>query len=285
MINKLRTIITIGILIMFCHNMAGQDNTLQIANGFMNNMRTFLIEDGFSPKIEEGFINFKKEGLGFHLQITGTGPYIYQFYVDGVQMPKDTDINRLLIDINNASTTGVLIHSIYQDENESITVLIRIAGATRSAEDFKYVFYTYLEGLQYGYSQALLYAENPGVNYPNPKQLFEHSALKVTNVYIGRDMTAIDFVFDNPHNTDTEIWMQDSAYITSKDNNQSYKMIKAEGISTDLSNKTLVKKNSKLAFRLYFPEIPSTTTKLDFFEGYTSHTGSPFSVWGIELNK
>lgn len=285
MTKKLRIIIASCMFALMSSSLFGQDNSLQIANGFMNDIKTFLIEEGFSPKVEDGYINFKKEGLGFHLQVTGTGPYIYQFYVDGVQMPESMDLSRLLVDINNASASGALIHTVYKGDNEPLTVLIRIAGATRSSEDFKYVFYTYLTGLKYGYSQALSYAEDPGINYPNPKQMFEHSALKVTNVYVGRDMTVIDFIFDNTNNTDTQIWMQDTACITSKDDNQSYRMVKAEGISTDKSNMTPVKKNSKLAFRLYFPEIPSNTTKLDFFEGYTSGIGSPFSVWGIELNK
>lgn len=273
-------------MIVLCSNyVAAQDNQSQLANGFMNEIKTFLVEEGFAPKIEDGYINFKQEGIGFHLQITGTGPYIYQFYVDGVQMPEGMDLNRLLIDINNASSTGALIHTVYQAANEPMTILIRIAGATRSPEDFKYVFYTYLAGLQYGYTQALSYADNPGVNYPNPKQMFEHQSLKVTNVYIGNGMTVLDFVFDNTNNKDTQIWMQDTAYITSKDNNQSYTMIKAEGISTDRRNMTSVAKDGKLAFRLYFPEIPTNTTNLDFFEGSTTGTGSPFSVWGIELKK
>ena len=41
-----------------------------------------------------------------------------------------------------------------------MTVLIRIAGATRSPEDFKYVFYTYLTRTQYGYNLALSYAQD-----------------------------------------------------------------------------------------------------------------------------
>lgn len=79
--------IFVGLAAFFATNLCyGQDNhQLSIANGFMNEIKTFLTEEGFSPKIEDGYINFKKEGLGFHIQITGTGPYIYQFYVDGVR--------------------------------------------------------------------------------------------------------------------------------------------------------------------------------------------------------
>ena len=66
----------------------------------------------------------KKEGLGFHIQITGTGPYIYQFYVDGVQMPENMDLNRLLIDINNASTTGALIHTVYHEEKRAYSSFV-----------------------------------------------------------------------------------------------------------------------------------------------------------------
>lgn len=277
--------IILGLAAFLATNLCyGQDNQLPIANGFMNEIKTFLTEEGFTPKIEDGYINFKKEGLGFHIQITGTGPYIYQFYVDAVQMPENMDLNRLLIDINNASSTGALIHSVYQEENSPMTVLIRIAGATRSAEDFKYVFYTYLTGLQYGYSQALSYAQDPGKNYPNPKTFFEHQQLQVTNVYVGRGLTVVDFLYDNSNNNETQIWMQDSAYLKTKEDSQSYVMTKAEGISTDRLNMTTVAKNGKLAFRLYFPEIPSNTTKMDFFEGNVTGSGTPFSVWGIELN-
>ncbi len=269
---------------MSCVEAVGQDESLHIANGFMNDIKSFLIEEGFSPKIEDGYINFKKEGLGYHLQFTGIGPYIYQFYVDGVQMPEGQDLNRLLIDINNASSAGALIHSVYQSDNEPLTVLIRIAGATRSPEDFKYVFYTYLTGLQYGYNQALLYAQDPGKNYPNPNSLFKHQALKITNVFVGRGMTVVDFEYDNSNGNDTQIWMQDTAYLQPEHENKKYVMEKAEGISTEKNNMTIVTKNSKLSFRLFFPEIPSNTKKMDFFEGGTSVTGTPFSVWGIELD-
>lgn len=272
-------------IVLSNESIVAQDNQLQLANGFMNDIKTFLVEEGFYPQIEDGYINFKKEGIGYHLQITGTGPYIYQFYADGVQMPEGMDISRLLIDINNASSVGALIHTVYQADNEPLTVLIRIAGATRSPEDFKYVFYTYLAGLQYGYTQALSYADNPGINYSNPKQMFEHQALKVTNVYIGNGMTVLDFVYDNKGNPDNQIWMQDTAYITTKEDNKKYTMLKAEGISTNRSIMTPVSKDAKLTFRLYFPEIPSYTTKLDFFEGSTTGGSSPFSVFGIELNK
>lgn len=279
--------IFVGLAAFFATNLCyGQDNhQLSIANGFMNEIKTFLTEEGFSPKIEDGYINFKKEGLGFHIQITGTGPYIYQFYVDGVQMPENMDLNRLLIDINNASTTGALIHTVYHEENGPMTVLIRIAGATRSPEDFKYVFYTYLTGLQYGYNLALSYAQDPGRNYPDPKTMFKHQQLKVTNVYVGRGMTVVDFLFDNSNGNATQIWMQDTAYLKPEGDSQSYVMTKTEGISTQRDNMTPVEKNGKLAFRLYFPEIPSNTTKMDFFEGSTTGIGTPFSVWGIELNQ
>lgn len=282
---RLNVIFSMIMVILFRGSAFGQDNQLPLANIFMNEIKTFLLEEGFSPNIEDGYINFKKEGLDFHLQVTGTGPYIYQFYVDAVQMPKDMDFSRLMTDINNASTTGALIHSVYQEENGPFTVLIRIAGATRCPEDFKYVFYTYLTGLQYGYNQALSYAKNPGINYPNPKSMFEHQALKVTNVYIGNGVTALDFEYDNTENKDTKIWMKDSAYITSKDSGESYVMLKADGISTDRSSMTPVGKQSKIRFRLYFPEIPSNTSKIDFFEGNTSGIGTPFSVWGIELKR
>lgn len=281
MSKKLRTIITICILILSCYNMVGQDNTLPIANGFMNDIRTFLIEEGFSPKIEDGYINFKKEGLGFHLQVTGTGPYIYQFYVDGVQMPEDMDLSRLLIDINNASSTGALIHSVYQGENEPLTVLIRIAGATRSPEDFKYVFYTYLTGLQYGYNQALTYAQNPGTNYPTPECVYSRSNdLKITNVYVGAAMTAVDFEYTN-----TKYMNYGSAWYNINPNTHidvggtKLTLINAEGISISPQKTYFPKGQRKAAFRLYFPPLPEGTTRFDFIET----EDSSWRILGIQL--
>lgn len=70
---KSRILISFLSLIAYLTNCYAQNNNLQIANGFMNEMRTFLIEEGFSPKLEDNYLNFKKEGVGYHLQITGTG--------------------------------------------------------------------------------------------------------------------------------------------------------------------------------------------------------------------
>ena len=59
--------IFVGLAAFFATNLCyGQDNhQLSIANGFMNEIKTFLTEEGFSPKIEDGYINFKKKGLVF----------------------------------------------------------------------------------------------------------------------------------------------------------------------------------------------------------------------------
>lgn len=67
MTKKLRIIIASCMFALVSSSLFGQDNSLQIANGFMNDIKTFLIEEGFSPKIEDGYLNFKKEGIGFHL--------------------------------------------------------------------------------------------------------------------------------------------------------------------------------------------------------------------------
>jgi hypothetical protein len=264
-------------------NSHAQSTNSQIATTFMNGMKSFLIEEGFSPKIEDDYLNFKKEGVGFHIQVTGTGPYIFQFYVDEIHMPSDIGLNNLLIDLNNANSTGALIYSVYQEDKNQLSVFIRVAGATRSLEDFKYVFYSYLSGLQLGYNQALSYAKDPGKNFPYPKSLFEHQALKVTNVFIGRGMTVVDFLYDNTNGNDTQIWMQNTAYLKPDGDANTYVMTNAEGISTDQTKKTPVAKNEQLAFRLYFPEIPSKTKRMDFFEG--TSTATSFSVWGIELNE
>ena len=111
---KSRILISFLSLLAYFTNCYAQNNNLQIANGFMNEMKTFLIEEGFFPKLEDNYLNFKKEGLGYHLQITGMGPYIYQFYVDAVAVPPNMDLNRLLIYINSASSQGALIHTVYQ---------------------------------------------------------------------------------------------------------------------------------------------------------------------------
>lgn len=281
MTKTLRTIITCWMIVLFSSSLFGQDNSLQIANGFMNDIKTFLIEEGFSPKIEDGYINFKKEGLGFHLQVTGTGPYIYQFYVDGVQMPEGMDLSRLLIDINNASATGALIHSVYQGENEPLTVLIRIAGATRSPEDFKYVFYTYLTGLQYGYNQALTYAQNPGSNYPMPECVYSRSSdLKITNVYVDSAMTVVDFEYTNTkYMNDGSAWYNINPNTHIDVGGRKFTLTNAEGVSIAPQKTYFPKGQRKAAFRLYFPPLPEGTTRFDFIET----DDSPWRILGILL--
>lgn len=281
MIKTLRTIITCCMIVLFSSSLFGQDNSLQIANGFMNDIKTFLIEEGFSPKIEDGYINFKKEGLGFHLQVTGTGPYIYQFYVDGVQMPEGMNLSRLLIDINNASATGALIHSVYQDENEPLTVLIRIAGATRSPEDFKYVFYTYLTGLQYGYNQALTYAQNPGANYPTPECVYSRSGdLKITNVYVSSAMTVVDFEYTNTkYMNDGSAWYNINPNTRIDVGGKKLTLTNAEGVSIAPQKTYFPKGQRKAVFRLFFSPLPEGTTQFDFIET----EDSPWRILGVQL--
>lgn len=274
--------IILGLAAFWATNLCyGQDNQLPIANGFMNEIKTFLTEEGFTPKIEDGYINFKKEGLGFHIQITGTGPYIYQFYVDAVQMPENMDLNRLLIDINNASSTGALIHSVYQEENSPMNVLIRIAGATRSAEDFKYVFYTYLAGLQYGYNQALSYAQDPGKNYPNPEVVYSRSDdLKIKNVHIRTDMTIIDFEYTNTkYINNGYAWYNIDANSFLDLGGTHLSLLNAEGIEISPKKTYFPRGERKALFRLYFQPLPKGITRFDFIE----NKNSSWYIMGVQL--
>lgn len=276
---KSRILISLLSIIAYFTNCYAQTNNLQLANGFMNEMRTFLIEEGFSPKLEDDYLNFKKEGVGYHLQITGTGPYIYQFYVDAVEMPPNMDLNRLLVDINSASSIGALIHTVYQDGND-LAVSIRVAGATRSAEDFKYVFYAYLTGLQVGYHQALSYADNPGKNYPNPDVVYSNGGgIKITNVFTRSDVTIIDFEYTNQYLNDGNSWITIDPKAAIIVGNKEYTLINAEGINISPQITYLQKDNNKVNFRLYFPPLPENTTRFDFIESQSS----PWRILGIQL--
>lgn len=119
------------------------------AKNFRSNIQSFLREEGFSPSIDkDGSLCFKKEGKDFWIDITGDKT----FYVTLHREPlgcKDANPTYVLKAINDVNTNVRAIKCCFQGEYVSLG----IETYCYVPEDFKYVFYTYLNILDFGVSE------------------------------------------------------------------------------------------------------------------------------------
>ncbi len=114
------------------------------AKNFRSNIQTFLREEGFSPTIDdEGSLCFKKEGVPFWIDIIGDKPFYVTFHREGIGT-KDADVVNILKAINEVNTNIRAIKCCYINDY----VALSIESYCYIAEDFRYVFYNYLNILE-----------------------------------------------------------------------------------------------------------------------------------------
>ena len=146
----------------------------EAAKNFRSNLQSFLREEGFSPSIDdEGDIVFKKEGVSYYLSVLGDKPIYVIFMREpiGAEDASEPIVLKALNDINtNVRTLKCSLINNY--------VRLAIESYWHVVEDFKYVFYTYLQILEYSNEIVkTAYAEYDNTQATNKNSSTSNSAI------------------------------------------------------------------------------------------------------------
>ena len=117
-----------------------QKNLTSAQKSFQNSIVSFLREEGYSPSIDsDGWIAFKSEGKNFWIIITDESPFSVIFQRSGFKVGEDDGFEFIgsLWACNEVNKELMAVKMYCNREKVSL----QIEQYTRSAEDFKYVFY------------------------------------------------------------------------------------------------------------------------------------------------
>ncbi|MDR1455645.1 MAG: hypothetical protein LBJ01_08340 [Tannerella sp.] len=114
---------------------------------FQAELTAFLKEEGFIPLADgnDGSIEFKREGILHRIQIRGESPFFVVTGRDGYDLSGKNASERACA-LQAGNETGLTHESVKIVCTES-AAQIKVEQYTRSAEDFKYVFYSNLRTL------------------------------------------------------------------------------------------------------------------------------------------
>lgn len=114
------------------------------AKTFRSNIQGFLREEGFAPSIDnDGSLCFKKEGTSYWIDVLGDKPFYVTFHREPIGT-EDASSTNVLKAINDVNTNIRAIKCCYMNDHVSLA----IESYCYVAEDFKYVFYQYLDILE-----------------------------------------------------------------------------------------------------------------------------------------
>ncbi len=118
---------------------------------FFNEIESFLKEEGFIPVFDEedNSLNFKKEGTRYWLTITGDSPSYVEMHISGFGIT-ETNRKNLLEACNKATLETRCAKAYITDSSVSFSVEVYC----EIADDFKYIFYKALDGLETAKSKA-----------------------------------------------------------------------------------------------------------------------------------
>lgn len=141
--NMKKIIFTLLIVLQAIAVLAQDDITVE-GKHFRSDIMQFLREEGFTPSIddEEHDLRFKKEGKLYWMYFYNSSPIYVQFYKVG-ENTKSYDEVKVLKAVNKANVNGVA--KAYRTSQGSTYFLTE--AYFHSSEEFKYVFYKYLNAL------------------------------------------------------------------------------------------------------------------------------------------
>jgi len=123
-----------------------QKNLTSAQKSFQNSIITFLREEGYSPSIDNnGWIAFKSEGKMFGIIIEKESPFFIIFRRSGFLVGGSDGFEYVfsLLACNKVNEDSRAVKMFCTKES----VYLQVEQYTRSAEDFKYVFYQNLNVL------------------------------------------------------------------------------------------------------------------------------------------
>lgn len=110
------------------------------AKTFRSNIQSFLREEGFAPTVDnDGSLYFKKEGISYWIDVLGDKPFYVTFHREPLGTDNAPEL-AVLKAINDVNTNIRAIKCCYMKNHVSFA----IESYCYVAEDFKYVFYSYL---------------------------------------------------------------------------------------------------------------------------------------------
>jgi hypothetical protein len=123
-----------------------QKNLTSTQKNFQNSIISFLREEGYSPSIDsDGWIAFKNEGKTFWVGINSESPFFVVFSRSGFRVGGD-DGYEYVASLWSCNEVNKELKAVKMYCNGE-SVSLQIEQYTRSAEDFKYVFYKNLSSL------------------------------------------------------------------------------------------------------------------------------------------
>lgn len=132
--------------LLFCFSsiLASAEELSYAAKVFRSDIQSFLREEGFAPSVDnDGSLYFKKEGTAYWIDVTGDKPFYVRFYRESLRADNASELS-VLKAINDANIEIRAIKCCYLDN----CVSFAIESYCYVSEDFKYVFYSYLNILE-----------------------------------------------------------------------------------------------------------------------------------------
>lgn len=137
--NYKKQMLFVILLFLFSLNCLGEEISYA-AKSFRSSIQSFLREEGFAPTIDnDESLCFKKEGVAYWIDILGEKPFYVTFHREGIGAENANEGN-ILKAINEINTNIRAIKCCYVNNYISLG----IESYCYVAEDFKYVFYSYL---------------------------------------------------------------------------------------------------------------------------------------------
>ncbi len=116
------------------------DEMSYAAKTFRSNIQSFLREEGFAPSVDnDGSLCFKKEGTAYWIDVIGDKPFYVTFHREPIGTENAPELS-VLKAINDVNINIRAIKCCYMKDHVSFA----IESYCYVAEDFKYVFYSYL---------------------------------------------------------------------------------------------------------------------------------------------
>lgn len=137
---KFKKLATLAIFLFLTTFIGWAEEMSYAAKSFRANIQSFLREEGFAPTVDnDGSLCFKKEGEQYWIDVIGDKPFYVTFRKEGVGT-KDANTTAILKAINDVNIIIRAIKCCYYNDY----VGFGVESYCYVAEDFKYVFYTYL---------------------------------------------------------------------------------------------------------------------------------------------
>lgn len=266
------------------------------AKNFRSNIQSFLREEGFAPSIDnDGSLCFKKEGTAYWIDVLGDKPFYVTFHREPLGTDNAPEL-AVLKAINDVNTNIRAIKCCYMKDHVSFA----IESYCYVAEDFKYVFYSYLgileasnEIVKEAYSKYD--ASSSGSSYKNSSSgsssyrsgsstaTATSGARSGNTVHINGPIletshhkwwaTSIDLNSYNtvvhkivvPKATSTYVCSTKDEYIEDCDTGKRY-YLQSSSIGIDPKRTTLYSKESK-AFTDTYPALPSSVKRINIWSG------------------